>query len=337
MNPRSIPLRDYSLDNVRFVLIFSVVFAHLLEVCAPFRGSWLIYKLIYAFHMPAFIFLFGYNAKFSPKKIVYRWCLPYVIFQCAYILFSKFILNVNRVFQFTTPYWILWYMLACIYYQLLLPLFNTDDKRKQFIAILCAFSISLLIGYIKFDGYFMSLSRFFVFLPYFLLGYYCKKNNLLERLCLKPQKRFLILFGSVAVFAILSSFVGDIPKGLLYGSFPYSSCKGTLWMRGMVSIMSFSAILFLCVGIRPHLNRKLFLISNIGQNTWPIFLLHGFVTRAAPVYFPYLVSSPWRVILLSCALVVLSGNKLCNNAIYYAFFSWLEKYSAKPPYRKTAR
>ena len=114
MNLHLSPPRDYSVANVRFILIFSVVFAHLLEVCAPFKGSWLIYKFIYTFHMPAFIFLFGYNAKYSPKKIVYRWCLPYAIFQCAYISFAKFILNANTNFQFTTPYWLLWYMLLTL-------------------------------------------------------------------------------------------------------------------------------------------------------------------------------------------------------------------------------
>ena len=99
--------------------------------------------------MPAFLFLFGYNVKFSPKKIIYRWCVPYVIFQCAFIVFSRTVLNANKTFQFTTPYWILWYMLACIYYQLLLPLFDTDDKKKQIITILCAFALSLFVGYEK--------------------------------------------------------------------------------------------------------------------------------------------------------------------------------------------
>ena len=337
MNPHSSPSRDYSLDNVRFVLIFFVVFAHLLEVCVPFRGSKIIYKFIYMFHMPAFIFLFGYNIKYSPKKIVYRWCLPYVIFQCAYISFSKFILNANINFQLITPYWLLWYMLACIYYQLLLPLFDTDDKGKQFITILCAFVISLLIGYEKSVGYYMSLSRFFVFQPWFLLGYYCKKNNLLERLSLQPKRRFIVLFSSVAIIAILFSSVGSIPNGLLYGSYSYSSCEGTLRMRVMAWIMSFAVILFLCVGMRPYLSRKLILITNIGQNTWPIFLLHGFAIKAVPIYFPYLVSSPWRVILLSCAIVIFAGNKLCNKAVYLSCFSWLEKYSTKATYKETIR
>ena len=282
-------------------------------------------------------FLFGYNAIFSPKTIVYRWCLPYVIFQCAYISFSKFILNSKTDIQFTTPYWILWYMLVCIYYQLLLPLFDTDNKNKQIITVLCAFIISLLIGYEKSVGYHMSLSRFLVFQPWFLLGYYCKKNNLLEQLSLQPQRRFFVLFASVAIITILTPFVWNIPNGLLYGSYSYSSCEGTLWMRGMASVMSFSVILFLYVGMRPYLSRKLILITNIGQNTWPIFLLHGFVIKVVPVYFPYLVGSPWRVILLSCVLVILAGNKFSKKAIYYTCFSWLEKHTAKSTYRETIR
>ena len=39
MNTGCAPARDDSLDNIRFVLIFSVVFAHLLEVCTPFPGK----------------------------------------------------------------------------------------------------------------------------------------------------------------------------------------------------------------------------------------------------------------------------------------------------------
>lgn len=328
--PSSSP-RDHSIDNVRFILIFSVVFAHLLEVCPPFRGSRLLYQFIYTFHMPAFIFLFGYNASYSPKKIVFRWFLPYIFFQCAYIAFSKFILNSNASFQFTTPYWLLWYMLACIYYQLLLPLFDTENKTRQIITILCAFGISFLIGFDTSVGYYMSLSRFLVFQPWFLLGYYCKKNNLLEKLCDLPKIRFPILFASAAIIALLIPYTKAIPTGLLYGSCSYASCGGSLWLRGIAGIIAFSVIMFLCIGIRPYLRRNMLFITHIGQNTWPVFLLHGFAAKAVPAYFPYLISAPWRVVVLTCVLLILAGNKLCNKAVYYISFSWLEKLPAKTP------
>ena len=183
----------------------------------------------------------------------------------------------------------------------------------------------------------MSLSRFFVFQPWFLLGYYCKKNNVLERLSIHPKRRFVVLFTSAAIIIFLVPYLWTIPNGLLYGSYSYSNCEATPWMRGIVSLISSSMILLLFVGLKPCLSKDLSLITNIGQNTLPIFLLHGFVVKGVPVYFRYLVSSPWSVILLSCAILLLTGNKLCNKAVYYACFSWLEKFPAKAAYKEIDR
>ena len=321
--------RDYSIDNIRFLLIFSVVFAHLLEVSAPFFGKGMIYKFIYSFHMPIFLFLFGYNVKYSLKQILYRWCIPYVVFQCAYILFAKYVLNADVDFEIATPYWLLWYMLVCIYYQLLLPMFDTADKHRQILAIVCVFILSLLAGFVHSLGYYMSLSRFFVFQPWFVLGYYCKKNDVFHQFVIHPKRRTRVLVASAIIITVLMPFVWTIPDGVLLGAYSYLSCDGTMWMRAVVWAMSFSVMLFLFVGGQSYLNKKLILITNIGQNTWPIFLLHGFIIKAVDDYFPHLVGSPWSVILLSCIILLLIGNKLCNKAVYFASFSWLEKFRAR--------
>lgn len=337
MKISSPPARDYALDNIRFVLMFSVVFAHLLEICSPFAGRWDIYKFLYAFHMPVFIFMFGYNVRYSPKQIVYRWFIPYLIFQSAYLVFARVVLKNNVAFQFTTPYWLLWYMPACIFYQLLLPLFDTDDQRRQIITVLCAFAVSLLVGNEKTVGYYMTLSRFFVFQPWFILGFYCKKNRIPERLQASAARRYGLLAASLLLMIYLMPHVTVLPNGLLYGSYPYASCDGTVWMRATAMLMSLAVIGFLFVGIKPFLNKNLFLITHIGQNTWPVFLLHGFIVRAVPVYFPHFVSSPWRVVLLSCAILVLTGNKLWSNVIHYACFSWIGKLPSKPAPQKSKK
>ena len=321
--------RDYSIDNIRFILIFSVVVGHLLEICTPFAGSGSIYKFIYSFHMPVFIFMFGYNVRYSPKRIVYRWGVPYVVFQCAYIAFAKFVLNTNVALQFTTPYWLLWYLLACIYFQLVLPMFDVEEKYKQILALVCVFALSFLVGKESTIGYYMSLSRFFVFQPWFVLGYYCKKNDIFNKLTLSTKKRLLVLIGSLIVIGILAFLVRKIPGGLLYGSYPYVSCGGTMWMRALASVMVLFVILFLFIGVSPYWNKKQIIITGIGQNTLPIFLLHGFIVRMVPAYFPYLVSSPWRVMLFSCAILLCLGNKLFNKIVYYISFSWLEKVHTK--------
>lgn len=320
-------IRDYSLDNIRFFLILAVVFAHLLEVCSPFAGQWTIYKVIYTFHMPAFIFLFGYNVTYSPKRIIFRWAIPYVIFQSLYIIFTQYVLNTDMAFQYTTPYWLLWYMLACIFYQLLLPLFDTTNKRRQIVILICAIIIALLVGYEETVGYYMSLSRFFVFQPWFILGYYFKKNRTLETLLLYWKTRFAIVVISIVIIVLSVPYLmkPNVQNGLLFGSFSYAGCGATVWMRATVLLISLCWIFFLFMGIKSYINKKIFFITAIGQNTWSVFLLHGFFVKAIPVFCPELLLSPYKVILTTCAILLLLGNKIVNRLVYYICFSWLEK------------
>ena len=52
--------REYGFDNLRGLLIVLVVLGHLLEICGSFPGAGFLYRTIYSFHMPAFLFLSGY-------------------------------------------------------------------------------------------------------------------------------------------------------------------------------------------------------------------------------------------------------------------------------------
>lgn len=54
------------------MLIFLVVFGHMISTFADTPEVDVIYKIIFSFHMPAFIFVSGYFAKVEPKKILSR-------------------------------------------------------------------------------------------------------------------------------------------------------------------------------------------------------------------------------------------------------------------------
>ena len=299
--------RDYSLDNIRFFLIFFVVFAHFIEVCAPFMHNWLIYRVIYTFHMPAFIFMFGYNARYSPDRIVFRWCIPYVVFQTAYIFFARAVLDTGTNFQYATPHWMLWYLVVCIFYQILLPLYDTDDRRRQILSLACVFLIAIIVGFVYSFGHYVTLSRFFVLQPWFLLGYYIRKNGFLEKLPQTGKKHFLILLITTALVILTVQYLysAKLSAELLAGSSSYESCGGTVWMRLTVFLIAFIWILFLFLGIKKYLNRKIFPLTLMGQNTLPIFLLHGFFVRIISVYCPQMISSPWLVLAVTVALLLL--------------------------------
>lgn len=60
-DPQS-PSRDYGMDNLRALLILFAVFGHLLETLDGNGLTVDIYRIIYSFHMPAFVFIMGYFA-----------------------------------------------------------------------------------------------------------------------------------------------------------------------------------------------------------------------------------------------------------------------------------
>ena len=320
--------RDYGLDNIRFFLIFCVVFGHLLEIVEKTVTSNWLYEVIYSIHMPAFLFLCGYNIRFSVRRIMLDFCIPYVVFQTLYILYDLYIVGADEILQYTTPNWILWYMLVCIYCQILVPLYGNDGKKAQVATILCTVVIALLIGYDKSIGYHLSLSRFFVFQPFFVLGFYCKKNDILRKLSIHTKMCSVI--SRIGVYGILLAFIylriNNLPYGLLYGCQPYDGYGITLERRATIMIISLCWIIFLFVVIKPYLNKKIPLLTTIGQNTLPIYLMHGFVVKAIPEFCPALLSTPWSILLISCLILLTFGNKVCQKGIHYLCFGWREKW-----------
>ena len=335
--------RDPSLDNIRFILILLVVFAHLLEICRPFietgidygggliYGSGVIYKTIYSFHMPLFVFLFGCNVRFSPKRIFFRWVIPYAVFQTLYTVFAVHVLQDQLRIQYTTPYWLLWYMLACIFYQLILPLIDVGSKRGEIAVLVLSFAAALFMGYDKTVGYYLSLSRFWVFLPWFVMGYYCRKHAILEKMQSKTLLRRIVTAVSAVMAAVSVVYMYHAyPKNLLlYGSAPYADIGCSAWLRVWVFLLAFSWLCLLFVGIRPLLRRNLFLITMIGQNTWPIFLAHGFAVKIAPIWFEDLLQTPAGVLLYTCGILIIAGNPLFRRIVDGISLSWLEKIAEK--------
>lgn len=88
MPANGIDRRNYQMDNLKCLLIFSVVFGHMLELFmgknSPER---VLYLVIYSFHMPLFAFVSGVFARYNPVKIKNNMIYPYLIFQTLYLLF----------------------------------------------------------------------------------------------------------------------------------------------------------------------------------------------------------------------------------------------------------
>ncbi len=198
--------RIFALDTIKAILIFLVVFGHLLEI--NLNGIFkYIYCVIYVFHMPAFIICSGYLFKFDRKKLIKKIIIPYFIVQTiATIFYCVYVKKTQLVFNYTKPCWTLWYLLALGFWAIFVMLFDTKDIKKQILVLVVSFIAGIVVGFDDSVGNYLSLSRVIVFLPFFMLGYYAKNWFNIWEIKEKIKKSKKIIIG-VIIFILLISIL----------------------------------------------------------------------------------------------------------------------------------
>ncbi|MCF2903889.1 acyltransferase family protein [Octadecabacter sp. CECT 8868] len=254
-------------DIARGALILLVVWGHLLEAKGPDSR---IYFAIYTFHMPAFVMLAGMfsSARLNAHDlivIVQKFVLPLIAFQLAYF-YALSVVSPDRVTDVLTPAWLIWFLLSLITWKLILPF----AVRVPY-PIPLSIVVALVIGYIDSVGTALSLSRTVVFFPAFLLGHLYKDQ--IFQVVIKHRPALCILFVAFMCGAIGLSDHVDI-RWLWavnsYSEIPNSSPK-ILYRAGTIAMGLITSIAFLAV-----LPRRSNGLTLLGQNTMPIYVLHGF-------------------------------------------------------------
>lgn len=313
--------RNSKLDNIKGVLIILVVMGHLLELDMEYGINRFLYVIIYTFHMPAFVFVSGYYANFNIKRTLKKLLYPYILFQILYLLFARHVLNLDNPIQFTTPYWLLWYLWAMIIWTLMIPVIKGKIEKKA-IMLVIAMIVAISIGYENAVGRILSLSRIFVFFPFFMCGYYAKEWNSKEanrihlQNVLKVHKRLLILVIYIFITGIIGYCIGHyrvIDRNWLYEAVSYQDGTYTMGFRILHLSMGFIWLLFLLFMIP---NKNIPILTNIGINTMPIFLMHGFIIKMIGKYkimnqlkdFEYI----GLFFLLAFIVLLLSSKTVCK-------------------------
>lgn len=299
--------RRYGYDNLRFFLIVCVVLGHLLELVsgkAVMPVQKFLYFLIYSFHIPALLFLSGCFSSFSWRRVA-KLVGMYLVFQVAYLMFSEYALGRDQEIQFERPYWLLWYLMTLTGYSLLIPVLSRIPVRFAPVPVTVALVISLAVGFDGDIGYDYSLSRTLVFLPYFVLGHFAgRRKNKLARL-LNQRSWVWPLAGAVALVMTVALYFGGVTKNMLYGSYAYGNSYGPM-IRLTVLLTAMLWITALLGLFLTQLDRKLPLVSSVGRNTLPVYLLHGFAVRLIGKY-NLDGNSILRVAVITVVLVVLLG------------------------------
>lgn len=272
--------RDYYFDNAKFILIFFVVFGHLLRSFIEDNEMiYNLYKVIYTFHMPAFILVSGFFArgfyqKGYIKKIAKKLIMPYLIFQLIYSVFYYFLYNESHfVMNPLDPHWSLWFLISLFFWHILLFAFS---RFKPIIGLTLALMLGLIAGYFDWISNYLSLSRTFVFFPMFLLGYYLTKEQIHK--LTRPSFKVLAIAPFIAVFIFYYVFP-DINYEWLFGSKPYSALDTSAMIGMLVRLGLYVLSTIMVLSFLAFVPKNKYFFTNLGKNTLYVYLLHGFFIR----------------------------------------------------------
>ena len=266
------------IDNLRLTAIFCVVLGHLCET-VHFYGSDFLYIWIYSFHMPLFAcisgFCFSYG-KGEKYKVLKNLIYPYLIFQTLWALFNINVMNDQSSLQYTTPVWVMWYLMSMSAWYFAAHLLEVNGACAKIIFPV-SILIALIVGYDITIGYFLSLSRTIVLFPFFYLGICIRKNiAILGKIRVNIKYRILSVCVLLACTVLIFVLRFDISSSWLYHSYDYIRSGSNVWYRSSILLVAAVIILSLFC-IVPDKNYGF--LTRLGQNTMPIFLLHGFVIK----------------------------------------------------------
>lgn len=167
--------------NVKLLLIFMVVYGHMIEgMIDSVEPLMRIYRVIYSVHMPLFLFLSGLFLKnrMTCLRQVRQMFLYYGISQTIGVIAGRI---TEEQCSLTIPVWHLWYLFSlgcmaglgwCWYAAIEHWRWLNRGAVKAALLILTV-CLACKAGEWSFVGRGLSLSRTICFLPYFLAGMFC--------------------------------------------------------------------------------------------------------------------------------------------------------------------
>ncbi|MCD8156994.1 MAG: acyltransferase [Clostridiales bacterium] len=307
---------------MKAILIFLVVLGHVLSNMGIRGDHYVLYQVIFTFHMPVFLFVSGYFMKYNPKRLFARLFPLYVLFQTIQTVERLIIVWLQgdrwqdvRIDLFT-PRWTLWYLVVLMAYQLLIPLFDTESKKRQLGFLILSACLGLSIGITDDTDNFLAMSRAFSFLPFFLLGFYERKNHLLIRNGRDRFPKIARFTSAVAGGIMILAFYRNtrrIDSKDFMGTEDYADVNAFL-MRILGWCMALLWIMILLIWV-PQ--RRLPVCSRLGRNTMSIYLLHAvilIVLRETPLK-PAIQNSIPSLVLLSVGLTILLSWEGCGRML----------------------
>ena len=273
-------VRDPWFDNAKMALVLLVVVGHAWTLLPHTGLNDHLYDFLYAWHVPAFVFVTGYLSRsftWAPRRmwqLVSTVVVPYVLFECALALFRIYVGGERLEDLFSDPHWPMWYLSALFFWRLVTPVFTWLPSA---VAIGAAVAISLLAG--LYAGDTLDMARILGLLPFFVLGLTATPERL-ERLR-EPWVRQagLCVFLAIAVATTWTDTLAQtewLYYRSQYAELDVSDTRALVTRAVLLAIGVLGAWSFLAMV--PRIGGW---FTRMGAATLVVYLFHGFAIKGA--------------------------------------------------------
>ena len=271
--------RDPLLDNAKMALVVLVVVGHAWTLLPDSDVTAHFYDFLYAWHVPAFVFVTGYLSRGFGYTRPRMWALfrtvvvPYLLFETALALFRIYVGGEELSGLFQDPHWPMWYLAALFFWRLLTPVF-----RPLPAGLVVAVAVSLVAG--MYAGDTLDIARVLGLLPFFVMGLKATPERL-EVLRRRPvQLAAVFVFVGIWVLTTWTDSWAST-EWLYYRSrydeMGYGDDLSALLTRGLVlAVGTLGAWAF--VALVPRVGGW---FSRMGAFTLVVYLFHGFAVKGA--------------------------------------------------------
>lgn len=294
--------------NLRFVLIVTVLVGNAIE---PLIGSMSnlhsLYLWIFSFHMPLFVLVTGFFANkhltgTHGRRIIMQIGLQYIIFQSLYSVLDATLYQVHGIHHsFFAPYLLLWFLASHAFWRMLMIGMRKWTPATQFIF---AVASGVAVGYLQLDGVWFSISRTFVYLPFFVLGYHFSFQSFFR--FYQKWIKFTAAAVSILLLILFAAWGSELPIGWLYGSMTYTQLGFQEWYTGIYRLAVYGLQFTAALAFMGWIPYSFCRMTDWGSRTLYVFLLHGFIIRFAAVsgLYSYINHSIDAVLLVLSAIVL---------------------------------
>lgn len=247
--------------------------------------------------MPLFIIVSGYFSKKQANKSGgnKRLLGIFLLFQTMYTLLNAITSNVS-VGGVLTPVFALWYILSLVYWRMMLQIMPNRLIDKPILVMMLSFIFSVLVGFSSI-GNILAFHGTFLFFPFFMIGFYIRKYDCIESI--RSQSKLISGFILFALLIVCYLWIPPFYAGSRYAD-------ATMWQDCGMRIIQLLIATIVCFCFLIITPEKIGRITEIGQNTLIIYLLHPPIVKILKVISTKLGYNPDILIALLITVITVT-------------------------------